>query len=156
MTNHSSQAATKQTTEDQSTGKIETLESEEFSEGLRRSPEFEQRWRETKERRDLSWSLVQMRRSAGLTQNQLAKAMGKDQAFVSRMESATGPMPKAQHIALYAKNCGYMTAYAFLEAPKSDVINLHQLRAVGQNSSEMTLLNNIRDISVKVSRVADK
>ena len=132
------------------------LEREELSDGLPKSPEFEKRWRETKERRDLAWSLVKMRRAVGLTQNELAKRMGKDQAFVSRMESATGSMPKAQHIALYAKHCGYMTAYAFVEMPKDYDVTLHELRSIGQSLPEMALLNAIRDVPIENVLVADE
>ena len=87
---------------------------EGLSEGLDLTPELRTLWEETREKRELARQLVRMRSSAGLSQKELADRMGKDQAYVSRMESATHPMPKGQSIALYARSCGYVTAYAFL------------------------------------------
>ena len=115
-----------------------------FSKNLPLTPEFEARWHETAERRELARSLIGMRRAKGLTQKELAQLMGKDQAFVSRMESATAPLPKAQHIALYARHCGYKTAYAFLEESQDSDVTLQALCAIGQDPAETARLTGPR------------
>lgn len=119
---------------------------ENFSEGLPVTPEFVARWRETRERRELSRSLVEMRLEAGLTQTQVAARMNKDQAFVSRMESATGPTPKAAHISLYAGACGYVTGYAFLKQSDDAGVTLHGLHSIGQDADVATLLSAVHDV----------
>lgn len=79
----------------------------------RESPELDRRLRDSGPRRDLALALVGLRRNAGLTQTELAAAMGKDQAFVSRMESATGAFPSAASIEAYAQACNAAVAYVF-------------------------------------------
>lgn len=95
------------------------------------TPEFAKRWAETANRRALSRALILLRRHAEKTQKELADAMGKDQAFVSRMESATAPWPKAEYIALYAQHCGYLTGYAFVDADReTGHVTLHDMTAI--------------------------
>lgn len=79
----------------------------------RESPELDRRLRDSEPRRDLALALVGLRRNAGLTQTELAAAMGKDQAFVSRMESAAGAFPSATSIEAYAQACNAAVAYVF-------------------------------------------
>ncbi|WP_068809500.1 helix-turn-helix domain-containing protein [Thauera phenolivorans] len=79
----------------------------------RESPELDRRLRDSEPRRDLALALVGLRRNAGLTQTELAGAMGKDQAFVSRMESASGAFPSAASIEAYAQACNAAVAYVF-------------------------------------------
>ena len=127
------------------TDRTEAAELPGFARGLPITPELEARWRESRERRQLAGSLIGMRRAAGLSQKELAALMEKDQAFISRMESITTPPPKAQHIALYAKHCGYMTAYAFFARPQNEAAALHTLCAVGQAPDEMELIEGLQE-----------
>lgn len=78
-----------------------------------RSPELDRRIAETEARRKLALSLVAMRRRAGLTQKEVAAAMDCDQAFVSRMESSTGPTPMPQSVQAYAHACHAAAGYVF-------------------------------------------
>ena len=82
--------------------------------GLRdRSPEHDQRVRESEVRRKLALSLVEIRRGAGLTQKEVAATMGRDQAFISRMESTVGPFPNPKSIEGYAHACNAAAGYVF-------------------------------------------
>jgi transcriptional regulator with XRE-family HTH domain len=118
-----------------------------FSRGLERTPEFDQAWTESRERREVGRALDRMRRDAEHTQAELAQLMGKDQAFISRMESGRGPMPKAQHIALWARHCGFMTAYAFVaKEGNDDGLLLHELMPIAQEEDEAAELESVRDV----------
>lgn len=97
-------------------------------------------------RRELSLKLAAMRLKAGLTQKQIAARMGKDQAFVSRMEQSTEPMPKAQSIALYAQACDVHVAYAFLEADTDDGFTLTGLAPVDQPAEPARAIAGIEDV----------
>ena len=79
----------------------------------RESPALDRRLRDSEPRRDLALALVGLRRNAGLTQSELAAAMGRDQAFVSRMESALGAFQSAASIESYAQACNAAVAYVF-------------------------------------------
>lgn len=68
-------------------------------------PELKENLKQLNPRVKLARALIQIRRFANLTQLQVAEAMGKDQPFVSRMESATGPFPDASSISAYAHAC---------------------------------------------------
>lgn len=78
-----------------------------------RSPELDQRVRESEVRRKLALLLVEIRRGAGLTQKEVAAAMGRDQAFISRMESTVGPFPNPKSIEGYAHACNAAAGYVF-------------------------------------------
>ncbi|MGI9333985.1 MAG: helix-turn-helix domain-containing protein [Gammaproteobacteria bacterium] len=126
-----------------------------FSKGLTATPEFQRAWRDGQERRAIGRALERMRREAELTQMELAKKMDKDQAFVSRMESGRGPMPKAQHIALYAEQCGFMTAYAFLARQHNDDgLTLHELRPIAQDEESAAELEAVRNVPLYAIAVA--
>ncbi len=131
--------------------RTEATELPGFARSLPITPELEARWRECRERRQLAGALIGMRRAAGLSQKELAGLMEKDQAFVSRMESITTPPPKAQHIALYARHCGYMTAYAFFSGPKNEAIALHALCAVGQAPDDIDLIEALQQPLMEAS-----
>lgn len=77
----------------------------------KRSAALDQRIRENTHRANLAMALARIRRVANLTQQAVAKAIGKDQAFVSRMESVTGPEPTADSIDAYVHACGGEVAY---------------------------------------------
>jgi transcriptional regulator with XRE-family HTH domain len=129
-----------------------------FSEGMVRTPEFDQAWVESQERRMVGRLLERMRRDANETQASLAAKMGKDQAFISRMESGRGPMPKAQHIALWARHCGYMTAYAFVakdEGDDHDSLRLHELMPIAQGESETVTLQAVHDVALSIAAKAN-
>ena len=123
-----------------------------ISEGLELTPELDAIWEATREKRELARQLVGMRSAAGLSQKELADRMGKDQAYVSRMESATHPMPKGQSIALYARSCGYVTAYAFLRPENGrnapERLTLHGMMPIGQDRASGEALARIEDVAI--------
>ena len=126
------------------------------SEGLDLTPELRALWDATREKRELARQLVRMRSAAGLSQKELADRMGKDQAYVSRMESATHPMPKGQSIALYARSCGYVTAYAFLrpeDGPKDSAmperLRLQGMMPIGQDRACGDALARVEDVAIE-------
>lgn len=77
------------------------------------SAELDQRLHQTEARRKLALSLVEMRRSAGLTQKEVAASMDRDQAFISRMEATVGPFPSPKSIEAYAHACHAAAGYVF-------------------------------------------
>lgn len=79
-----------------------------------KSPELDQRLHASQQRRELALTLHGLRVKAGLTQKDVATLMGKDQAHVSRMESATGPFPDATSIVAYAHACKSSAGYVFV------------------------------------------
>ena len=123
-----------------------------FSEGLPVTEEFMDVWRQTEERREIGRRLEKMRRDAELTQVALAERMGKDQAFVARMESGRGDMPKAKNIALYAAECGYATAIAFVKAHDND-LTLHGLQSIGQSENVHDQLEKVHDVALPLDQV---
>ncbi|MEW8141733.1 MAG: helix-turn-helix transcriptional regulator [Candidatus Thiodiazotropha endolucinida] len=67
--------------------------------------ELKENLKRSNPRIELARALIHIRRSARKTQQQVAEAMGTDQPFVSRMESAAGPFPDASSISAYANAC---------------------------------------------------
>lgn len=120
-----------------------------FSDGLPITDEFRAAWLKAAERRELGRTLEKMRREKGYTQAELAARMQKDQAFVARMESGRGNMPKAENIALYARSCGYETAYAFV-ASSDDKLTLHELQPIGA-SRLADALDTLRDLELPLA-----
>jgi transcriptional regulator with XRE-family HTH domain len=123
-------------------------EKEVFSEGLPQTDEFMEAWRKSAERREIGRRLEKMRRDAGITQVELANKMGKDQAFVARMESGRGNMPKAENVSLFATHCGFFTAYAFVEPTKGQLM-LHELQPIGQSKDVNAELEEIHDVYLR-------
>jgi transcriptional regulator with XRE-family HTH domain len=84
-------------------------------------PEFQKTLTGDSPRMNLSHALYKMRRNTGLTQSEVAQSMGKDQGFVSRMESATGPFPDSASLVAFASACHYVTGNIFIaEDPDQD------------------------------------
>jgi transcriptional regulator with XRE-family HTH domain len=127
---------------------IRTAAETAFAEGLPKSDEFLREWERTAERRQLGRMLEQMRRDKGYTQKELAGLMGKDQAFVARMESGQGDMPKAENIALYAEHCGFATAYAFVEQSDRG-LTLHEMQPIGRSRIAGNL-EQVHDIELSI------
>jgi len=119
---------------------------ERFSRGLPATEEFLRVWRETAPRRRLGRTLEALRRNAELTQAELARRMGKDQAFVARMESGRGDMPKAENVALFALHCGFATAYAFVDVTREGEVKLHELQPIGQSEEVVAALESVHDV----------
>jgi transcriptional regulator with XRE-family HTH domain len=127
-----------------------TAPNERLSAGLPATEAFLEVWHASEARRHLGRKLERMRRNAGLTQAELARRMGKNQAFVARMESGRGDMPKAESIALFATQCGYATAYAFVEPSGDDAgLTLHDLQPIGQSAAIAARLEAVRDIDLE-------
>lgn len=125
----------------------EENKEQEFSEGLPLTEEFREAWRKNTERREMGRRLEKMRRDANLTQVELAGLMGKDQAFVARMESGRGDMPKAENVSIFAANCGLATAYAFMEADQGQ-LTLHELQPIRQRDEIHDAMEDIRDVRI--------
>lgn len=117
-----------------------------FSRGLPITPEFEEAWQRSAARREIGRKLEQMRRDANLTQTKLAALMGKDQAFVARMESGRGDMPKAENVALFAHHCGFATAYAFIHVAEGEPLKLHELQPIQQSQDVSETLETLHDV----------
>lgn len=132
----------------------ESRAGETFSQGLPVTAEFEKAWRDSAERREMGRTLERMRRGANLTQARLAELMGKDQAFVARMESGRGPMPKADSIALYATKCGFATAYAFVERVSGKKLALRELQPIAQDEEIAADLESVHDVALPVAEPA--
>jgi len=119
----------------------------ELSEGLNPSDDFKAKWIATHHARRLAASLVNMREEAGLSQKELAKTMGKDQAFVSRMESAT-QHPKGANIDLYARACGWRMAYASYKVDDaSNGVKIREFIDIGQ-TDEDNAIHGLRDLTL--------
>ena len=93
--------------------------------------------------------LVEMREDAGLSQTELAKLMGKDQAFVSRMESAT-QQPKGATISLYAKHCGgKRVGYVIFEGNEDgDGITVHRMSEIGRDPETPDVASTLKGVSI--------
>lgn len=57
------------------------------------------------EKRNLALAVRAMRKWAGLTQVEVAELSGLSQSHVSKIESATGPMPQTETLQKYAAAC---------------------------------------------------
>jgi transcriptional regulator with XRE-family HTH domain len=68
-------------------------------------PGLRREWERTAPERAIADALVGFRRDRGLSQGELARAAGWDQAFVSRLESGRAGMPTLETLARYARVC---------------------------------------------------
>ncbi len=94
---------------------------------LRSHQGFRKRWEATQPKRELAVALARMRAAAGLTQAQVAERAGWDKAFVSRLESATGPVPDVATLSRYAAACDMVAGIVFAAlSPKQ----MHVVEAV--------------------------
>lgn len=85
-----------------------------------KSPELDRAIQAAAPRQQLALALVGLRRSAGLNQKQLAAAMERDQAHISRMESPAGPWPERDSIEAYAHACKAAAGYVFVVGAGSE------------------------------------
>jgi transcriptional regulator with XRE-family HTH domain len=83
-------------------------------------PKLKENLRSLNPRIELAKALIYIRRSAGMTQQQVAEAMKKDQPFVSRMESVSGPFPDITSISLYAHACH--SGFGLVFVPDNNVL----------------------------------
>ena len=65
------------------------------------------------EKRNLAMSARALRRTAGLTQRQVAARAHLSQSHVSKIENATGPMPSLDTLRKYAAACGAQVRVEF-------------------------------------------
>ena len=76
----------------------------------------------------------------------------KMRSYTRRMNGAVTmtalvPMPKAQHIALWAKHCGFMTAYAFVRQDNGDDgLRIDELMPIAQDEDESAELVTLRGV----------
>jgi DNA-binding XRE family transcriptional regulator len=70
------------------------------------------------DKRNLALALRSLRRWAGLTQADLAERAGLSQSHVSKIESATGPMPSTETLHRYAAACDARVRIDFLTRRK--------------------------------------
>lgn len=71
-------------------------------------------WRRAEPRRALSHALKKMRGVKGLSQREIAEAIGVKQSDIARMESAAGPWPNQSKLAAYAEVCGMRAVVGFI------------------------------------------
>ena len=121
--------------------------AEQLREELLRDEEVARLWRESEPRRRLADTLISMRKSANLTQREVASRGRWDQSHVSRMESATGPWPQPESVRTYADICGFSAGYVFAHAMGEEV---HIDGAVSFGNSEADqMLERIVDKAVR-------
>jgi len=82
---------------------------------LKSRPGFRKEWEETAPKRALAVALVRLRTEAGQSQTDVAKQAGWDKAFVSRLESAGGPLPDTLTLMRYAAACGRALGLVFAD-----------------------------------------
>lgn len=71
------------------------------------------------DKRNLALALRSLRRWAGLTQADLSGRSGLSQSHISKIESATGPMPSTETLHRYAAACDARVRIDFLTLRKS-------------------------------------
>lgn len=76
-------------------------------------PGFRRAWESSEPKRAIATALVRLRNQAGRTQTEVAEAAGWDKAFVSRLESAAGPVPDTATLARYAAACDSVVGLVF-------------------------------------------
>lgn len=79
-------------------------------------PGFRHAWEASEPKRAIALALVRLRTQAGRTQTQIAEAAGWDKGFVSRLESAAGPVPDIATITRYAAACDVVVGLVFASA----------------------------------------
>lgn len=75
--------------------------------------DFREAWEASEPKRRIALALVRLRVHAGKSQTELAQQAGWDKAFVSRLESADGPVPDMQTVARYAQACDSLVGLVF-------------------------------------------
>ena len=68
---------------------IEMSDLDELTEELLQDPEFKKEYEALQPERDLTMALVQARKEAGLTQEELSEKTGISQADISRLENGS-------------------------------------------------------------------
>ncbi len=87
----------------------------ELRERLSEDPEFAGAWEATRAKSRIALALLRLRRSAKLTQVQLAEKTGWDKAHISRLESASGGVPDTATIARYVQACDAEVGFMFVK-----------------------------------------
>ena len=98
------------------------------------NPPFARAWAASAAKRSVALALVGLRREAKLTQAEVAARAGWDKGFVSRLESALGPVPNTATLSRYAQACGATANVAFAIGDRVvDVVRLaaEEPRAAG-------------------------
>lgn len=72
---------------------------------LKASPGLAGQMEKHEAKANLAAALRALRKSAGLTQVDVQKASGLSQSHISKVESATGPIPSTETIIRYARAC---------------------------------------------------
>jgi len=114
--------APRQKTPKRQTPKLANRVHELMQKQLAERPALAKAWDESKSRRDLSAALGRLRRQAKLTQEEVARAAGWDQSFVSKLESATGPWPTQATLQKFAEACQGGVGLVFYRESKKGVI----------------------------------
>ncbi len=83
------------------------LSAEEFSALFRRNAENERLYRESEIRLDLAERMTEMRRAAGLSQQELADRVGRKQSFVGRLEKGAYDRCALSTLRTFARAMGY-------------------------------------------------
>lgn len=94
------------------------LSAEEFSALFRRNAENERLYRESEIRLDLAERMIEMRRAAGLSQQDLAQRVGRKQPFIARLERGAYDRCGISTLRTFARAMGHdlSAAAMFVEA----------------------------------------
>lgn len=118
------------------TPKLGNRVNELIDKQLREQPELRKAWDEFAPRRELSSNLVHLRKKAGLTQAQVAQAVGDwDQSFVSKLESATGPWPTSDSVRKFTEACDAGVGYVFFREHDAGTVTLEGAVSFGSPSA---------------------
>ena len=85
-------------------------------------PELQREWERTAPGRAVAAALAELRRGWGLSQSEVARAAGWDQAFVSRLEAGRGSTPTLETIARYVRICGGTPRLHIASSDGTDVV----------------------------------
>ncbi len=93
--------------DDKNVAARKALSAEEFSALFRRNADNERLYRESEIRLDLAERMTEMRRAAGLSQQQFADRVGRKQPFIARLERGAYDRCGLSTLRTFARAMGY-------------------------------------------------
>ena len=102
-----------------------------------RDPDARGAWEQSAPRRRLADALLAMRRRAGLSQLDVARAARWNQTHVARMESATGPWPTRESLNGYIHACDASATVGLVIAhPEDGTVHIDAAVAFGNQPTD--------------------
>ena len=95
-------------------------------------PALRRAWDEDALPRAIGDALTGMRRGAGLSQAELARAAGWDPSYVSRLERGGSAVPAPETVARFAAACGLVASYAFHDAAGATLAEIPLVALAGK------------------------